>query len=721
MNVKANELITKIKLDLTEDNELQNFFYTLWEGKYVLLITTLLVSLIATTYILLRPAKYQANTLIQVSNKSSDEKLHLPMFSMGGSGSETASQIALIKSRVILEPIINQLGLSFRVEPIRTSIFGHFGKKQKSTIDISHLQLPPKYLQKKLKLKITDVNHFVLTNPHHKILLQGETNQLVQKGPFALRVDKMKAMPGSEFYLIKYPVLDVLKQLSIRLNVEELGDPNNNQTGILQITLTDTDPHRMIHILNSIGKAIEKKDAERKLQESQKTLQFLNEQLPIIKSSLIAAEEKLNAYRAKSGKINIKIQAQQLMEQAAETEKQIVEAVLYRSNLLEIYTPQYPLVVELNNKINELKRLKQILLEKIKSLPASDQIAVNLMRDVKVKNDLYLVLLNKIQELQIVNSGTLSDIKILAEAQMPETAQPEPISLLIAASLVLGLMLGCIAVFTRNVFSRRVNDPQWVEKKFSIPNLAVVPFSKIQKTNKTKKRDIKFLPILAEKSPRDLSVEALRNLRSSLQVMLNNTNKKVIAVMGLSTGVGKSFVCINFAYLLANAEKKVLLIDGDIRRGDLYKYLSLPQAPGLNELLTERVTLSEAIQSTSLSNLSFISCGKYPDNPSELLMKKNFEQVLETVSQQYEYVIIDTAPLLAAPDTIIIGSLTDINFLVIGGNKHHPEEIVLTIKQLENASIKVHGTIFNNLSQKPLTYGNYRYQYYSYYSEPTLN
>jgi len=203
--------------------------------------------------------------------------------------------------------------------------------------------------------------------------------------------------------------------------------------------------------------------------------------------------------------------------------------------------------------------------------------------------------------------------------------------------------------------------------------------------------------------------------------MLGDAKKNIISMMGITAGVGKSFVSINFASLLANIDKRVLLIDGDIRRGDLHKYLSLPQVPGLNELINNQVNFIDAIQKTSMNHLSFISCGKYPEYPSELLMKNNFEVIMKKLSTEFDYVVIDTAPILAATDSTIVGKLTDVNFLVVAADRHHPEEVILAIKQLENSGIKVHGTLFNNLSEKTVTYGNYRYQYYSYHSEPSVS
>lgn len=719
---QLNIAMDKTDINLEDNNEFYQLFYSLWENKIILIIVTLIVCALCTVYLISKPARYEANTLIQIDDNNRDEKFHLSQFSLTNGGSnQVASQVALIQSRVILEPIINQLGLSIAIEKPHLPIIGHIVPKHlNSKLVIRHLQLPNQYLNTHLKLNIVDQTHYYLTDKNNKILLQGETHKIASNNGFSMLINEIDVPPKTVLYLIKYPTLEIVKKLASRLRVEELGDASNNQTGILQISLTDTDPIRLIKILNAIGKAIQRKSAERKSMETSKTLDFLNEQLPIIKGSLEKAEAALNQYRAVSGKIDIKIQSEQLMEQLENIEKQIIEANLYKSNLLTIYTKNYPTIVELDNKISELKKLKLTLIEQIKNLPASDQVAMNFMRDVKVKNDLYLIMLNKIQELRVLNSGTLSDIRILAKATIPDTPIPEQTGLLITASLILGLMFGCIAILVRKAFRRRINDPRWLEQNLHLPNLAIIPYSKQQTKNKIEYKNKPFNEqiILAEKNPRDLSIEALRSLRTSFQIMLPKSSKNIISIMGVSENVGKSFVSSNFAYLLAQVEKRVLLIDGDIRRGDLYKYFSVPQTPGLNEIINGTTTVPDAIRTTSISHLSFLSCGAYPKNPSELLTKHEFKDILNVLSRQFDYIIIDTAPILAVTDSIIIGALTDVNFLVVGSNIHQPEEILLTFKQLQNAGIKIHGTIFNHLSEKALVYGKYRYHYHSYYGKP---
>lgn len=719
--MQLKEITKKVPFNLDEKSELTHFLYYLWEGKFIILAITFITMVISIIFVSNKPVEYEGNTLIQIEEKNQDDSIKFTPFHLGSGTNAIAYQSALIQSRVILDPIIEQLNLGVRVEPVGLPYIRQFFYKSiQKEFHLNKFKIPVSYLDQYLKIK-TNNGIYQIIDTNKNILITGKLGELITQNNLSVQIDKLP-VHVKEFYIIKHSNTTIIKNLLSRLRVQELGDSTANQTGILQISLKDQDPERLAKILNAITIGIKQKSMERKSQETSKTLDFLNEQLPIVQKALQKAEDAFNRYRAHSGKIDIKVQSEQLMEQLARIEKQLMETQLHQANILQIYTKQHPTAVELNNKIIELKKIKEFLINQIKSMPESDQVAMNLMREVKVKNDLYLILLNKIQELQVVNSGTLSDVRILAEALPPDSMVPRQTLLVVVASFILGIILGSIILLLKKSFLRRLSDPHWVERHLNLPNLAIIPYSEQQTKNKIKYKSnlSKRVEILAEINPKDLSIEALRSLRTSFELLLTEPQKNIISFTGVSPGVGKSFVSMNFSYLLANVEKKILLIDGDIRRGDLHSYFPFKQSPGLNELVTGVASLEEVLHKTSSDYLDFISCGAYPEKPAELLMRKNFKNILNHLKEQYDYIIIDTAPVLAVTDSSIIATLAHLNFLIIGSNVHQPEEIVLSIKRLENAGAKLAGTIFNNLNKKSASfYGQYRYDY-SYYGTDEL-
>jgi len=201
--------------------------------------------------------------------------------------------------------------------------------------------------------------------------------------------------------------------------------------------------------------------------------------------------------------------------------------------------------------------------------------------------------------------------------------------------------------------------------------------------------------VLSTARPKDATVESLRSLRTSMQFTMMDARNRVVVLTGPMPGVGKSFLAVNLAVLLAHSDKRVLLIDGDMRRGSLERYLGGNQDNGLSELLSGQISLEEAIRRTEVENLSFISCGHRPPNPSELLMSPRLHQYLEGLSKRYDVILIDTPPILAVTDASITAVHAGSTFLVLRSGMHSEPEIVDAMKQLHNAGVSVRGAIFN--------------------------
>ena len=472
--------------------------------------------------------------------------------------------------------------------------------------------------------------------------------------------------------------------------------------------------------MNNIAFIAKEKDANKKAQEASQTLSFLEQQLPITKGQLEQAEYNLNQYRAKSGKIDIKLQTQALLAQFSDLEKELGKLRIEKINMQQQYTSKHPILIAVNTQIKSLEAQRHELERSLKTLPASDQVAVNWFRDVKVKKTLYMILLNKIQELQVVKAGTISSLRILALAKMPDRPLPSRKPVTYAASILLGLMLSFMIILFRRMLSSKIDDPHWSERQFNLPNLAIIPFCKEQKNLLLNSAEV--IPLLAMSNPKNLSIESLRSLRTSFQVSLAGATNNVVSILGISPEVGKSFISANMAYLLASAGKKVLIIDADLRRGTMHKYMGIPSSPGVAEVLNGTVTIDAAVSVTMNGNLCCLPRGAYPEDPSELLTSSQFKSLMQTLSAQYDVVIIDTAPVLLVTDAVIVGGLSGTNYLVFGAGIHEASEIEMAIKRLLGAGVHLHGSIFNyNRPQvKKLMgskYYNYNYNYSYYYDE----
>ncbi len=215
----------------------------------------------------------------------------------------------------------------------------------------------------------------------------------------------------------------------------------------------------------------------------------------------------------------------------------------------------------------------------------------------------------------------------------------------------------------------------------------------------------------------DLALESLRSLRTSLQFASLDAANNIVSFCGPSPGIGKSFVSANLAAILADGGKRILLIDADMRKGHLHEYFGMKRGGGLSGLISGNIPLDQAIHRTSHEHLDLVPSGIIPPNPSELLMHERFHNVLHELAERYDLVIIDTPPILAVTDAIIIAKLCGLNFIILKSGTHPMPEIQQAVKRYSQNNIRPNGFIFNDVPLQHRGYG-YRYSYnYSYKSE----
>jgi tyrosine-protein kinase Etk/Wzc len=388
---------------------------------------------------------------------------------------------------------------------------------------------------------------------------------------------------------------------------------------------------------------------------------------------------------------------------------------MQRSELRQKFTENHPAVATLNDKYQQLRAERAVLNSKIRSLPATEVDSARHQRDVKVANELYSVLLNKAQELRLVKSGTVGNVRVLDRAAVPHQPVSPNKKLAVGVATLLGLTLGVAGVFVRRSLTKGADDPEEIEHETGLPIFATVPRSPRQAELE---RAAGHRPaILAESDAGDLAVENLRSLRTSLQFALVGASNNVVAIGGPAPGVGKSFIAVNLAYVLASTDRRVLLIDADLRRGRLHRYLDASRQPGVSDVLSGASTIEAAVRRTSQPGLDLLPTGRIPPNPSELLASERFRLLLDEVSRKYDLVIVDTPPVLAVTDASLVGRLASVNLLVLRSGEHSIREITLALTRLAQSGIEVQGAVLNDVRTSGGRFGKYgRYQRYEYRS-----
>ena len=259
-----------------------------------------------------------------------------------------------------------------------------------------------------------------------------------------------------------------------------------------------------------------------------------------------------------------------------------------------------------------------------------------------------------------------------------------------------------------------IKDSSQIENELDLPVYATVPRSPVQESRIKLLKKKKTIPVLAVKNNDDIAIESLRSMRTAIHFAMSSAKNNLIMISGPAPEVGKSFISTNLAAILAQSNKRVLIIDADMRRGYLHKYFNTENTPGLADYLNNQQNLDAIIKPSEISGLSVITRGKSPTNPSELLSSAKFAALLEQLSPLYDHIIIDTPPVLAVTDGIIISQYTGVNLVIARFAKTQMKELELTMNRFEQVGVKINGVILNDIQRGTGGYG-YGYGYnYSY-------
>jgi tyrosine-protein kinase Etk/Wzc len=461
-----------------------------------------------------------------------------------------------------------------------------------------------------------------------------------------------------------------------------------------------------------------RQNIDRKSAEAEKTLEFVSAQLPEVKQRLEKAEEALNVYRAKHRTIDLPLENKAAIERSVEIEKAASQLAMQKAELTQRFTDEHPFVAGAKKKIAEVEAERARLNSYIQNLPESALHSVRLLRDVKVANELYVILLNKAEELRVIKSGTIGNVRILDTAVAPLRPFQPTLGQALTLSLALGLLLGVVAAFARRALNRGIEDPDVVESATGLSVYASIPHSEEERRYRelAVKRATSAPTILAKRDPTDVAVESLRSLRTSLQFVLMDAPRRVIALSGPSPGIGKSFVASNLAQVVADSGRRVLLVDADLRNGSLHRLFGVAREPGLSNVIAGNNEFERTLHRAS-DGLDLLSSGTLPPNPSELLMSLRFRELIERASRDYDLVVIDTPPILAVTDGALIGRLAGATVLVLRAGKHPLREITLTLKRFAQGGVRPTGIVFNDVRPVSANSG-YGYHYHYDYRRP---
>ena len=539
--------------------------------------------------------------------------------------------------------------------------------------------------------------------------------------------------------------------------------PTSKTTSVVVISLENTNTRRGRDYINKLLEMYNINANNDKNEVAQKTAEFIDERIGIISKELGSTEQDLENFKRSAGITDLSSEAQIALTGNAEYEKKRVEnqtqinlvmdlqrymkgneyevlpsniglqdaasagaidrynqMLVERKRLLRTSTENNPTIINLDTSIRAMRTNVQATLDatlkglqitkedlareasrysrRINDAPTQERQFVSIARQQEIKSGLYLMLLQKREENAITLAATANNAKIIDEALADDNPISPKKTIVYLVALVLGVGLPVGVIYLIGLTKFKIEGRADVEKLTSLPVVGDIPLA-----------DEKTGSIAVFENQNNLMSETFRNVRTNLQFMLEN-GKNVILVTSTISGEGKSFISANLAISLSLLGKKVVIVGLDIRKPGLNKVFNIPKNEhGITQYLTNTTAnLMDFVQPSDINkNLFILPGGTVPPNPTELLARGGLEKAIETLKANFDYVILDTAPVGMVTDTLLIGRVADLSVYVCRADYTHKAEFTLINELAENNKLPNLCIAVNGLDLNSRKYGYY--------------
>ncbi len=702
-----------------EDVDFRSVLDTVFNARRLILAVTAVALLIGAAYALLSPPIYRADAMIQVEQNQNEGNNHVlgALSSAFNIQSPATAEMEILRSRLVLGEAVNELQLYISAQPNYLPVIGRWLSKHADilpavdipwlhnyvwgteSIQLAALSVPKRLESQALTLVATDQGYELL-DPNGALLTNGIVGTTARfdtaDGSGSILVSHLQADPGAHFTVTRYSQLDIMNTLQKALIIDEMSKPS----GILSMSLEGTDPARVAAVLNAIGAAYVEQNIERKAAEAQKSLTFLDSFLPQLKKQMDDSNNRYTDFRDRHGTFDLGTEGALALNSSVELKTQIFALQQKRRELIVQYGASHPAIRGIDQQIAAAEQEVSKLTTRIKGLPDMEQQLLNLSRDVKVNGELYASLLNSTQQLRLVKEGKVGNVRMVDRAIVPERPVKPKQPLVLTVAGTLGLLLGTALALLRGMLGCAIKGASDIESRTGLAVYATVPRiqPRAQRRMTTTGRHQPPTRVLAVVAPEDPAIESLRSLRTSLRPTLRTAANNIIMLTGPTPDIGKTFTSVNLAALLGSAYKRVLLVDTDFRSGGIHRQFNLRREGGFSEMINGESNLEQVVHRGVLHNVDFISTGRLPANPAEVFLSEAAEPLLDLLSQRYDVVVLDTAPVLPVSDAMALAPLAGTIFVLARADMTTMEELEESAKRIRQAGGQVHGVILNDFN-----------------------
>lgn len=587
--------------------------------------------------------------------------------------------------------------------------------------------------------------------------------------PSRYLANNLYGMQEINYYFKIYSKASLVSRYQSRISVE-----NEENTSILSVEIQDELPKRAVQLLDTLTTVYIDYSLESKFKINENTLKFIDRQLDEIIIILSGIEDTLDRYKSNNAILDLPKESEEYFEKmiSMDEKKREWKLMLNDLNKLEDYIESlntqdekvlpssyyisekddflqqalkelYTLQIKKNatqssatkqniryrRVVDEIDLMKEDILvyisnskkaiinrirgfaeqvgqyqSIIKQMPQKERGLLKINRRLQVNEKMYLYLLEKKANTIIAKAGIVSETKVIEKARSTGLKSPNKLRYIIIF-VVVGIAVSGLYVFIKELFYRKIKTLEELERLTSLPILGQVyhlkNYSGIQQIIK---------------QPKSRLAEAFRSIRAKIAFMKGEGEKaNKILISSIGPGEGKTFNSINMAIAIAQANKKVLLVELDMHKPRIYKAFGEESVNGLSAYLSGKSTIDEIIKSSKYENLDLALCGAIPPNPSDLLELNSMKQFFSSIEQEYDYVIVDTPPIGLISDTLVLQKYVDVNVFVLNTRYSRKREVDFIEKIVEENNLKNVGLVLNGVKVSKWRYYYAKYGYgYSY-------
>ena len=653
----------------------------------------------------------------------------------------------------------------YKTSPVQVSMIPQEAEKLKENIIIEMVVQPQGSLDVNVKMEDKEIQKHFEKLPAILPTDQGTLSFFQATDSISSKKNEEVSSPVQDVRHITATIsqpMNVARGYCENLSIE----PTSKTTSVVTVSLKNSSLQRGQDFINQLLEMYNRNTNNDKNEIAQKTAEFIDERIGIISKELGSTEADLETFKRDAGITDLSSDAQIALTGNAEYEKKQVEnrtqislvedlkkylghneyeilpsnvglkditlaaqidryneMLIERKRLLRTSTENNPAIINLDTSIRATKANVQATLEgtlqglfitkadldreakrymrRISDAPGQERQYVSIARQQEIKAGLYLMLLQKREENAIMLAATANNAKIIDDAIADVIPVSPKRSIIYLAALVLGIAIPVVVIYLIDLTKFKIEGRADVEKLTSVPVVGDIPL--------TDEKNDKDGSIAVFENQNNLMSETFRNIRTNIQFMLQN-DKKVILVTSTVSGEGKSFTSANLAISLSLLGKKVVIVGLDIRKPGLNKVFNLSsKEKGITQYLANpEMDLMSLVQSSDVNkNLYILPGGTVPPNPTELLARDGLDKAIEILKKNFDYVILDTAPIGMVTDTLLIGRVADLSAYVCRADYTHKAEYTLINELFHEQKLPNLCTIINGVDLKKRKYGYY--------------